>query len=234
VDIEDIDANAPTIVWDAEGNTDLRRLRLTSNLRVLDRLLRPSEGYRLFTAAELGGGPLGGDEDFYTFSVGFDFYAPIYTDLGERSHVLHFRQNFDYGSAFGDSNDLFLSERWYLGGGNLRGFEPRQAGPKQFDNPTGGEARYTASLEYEFPLMSTRIPGRFVDTEILRAVVFTDFGLLGLEIDDPTFRDPRWSVGFGVRIDLPVLGIPIALDFGWPLVYQETDDRQVVFFSLRR
>ncbi len=121
-----------------------------------------------------------------------------------------------------------------MGGINLRGFEPRRAGPMQFGNPTGGEARYTASLEYEFPLMSTRLPGAIVDMEILRGVVFTDFGLLGLEIDDPTFREPRLSVGFGVRIDLPVLGIPIALDLGWPLLYEETDGRQVVFFSLRR
>ena len=76
VEIEELDANAPTIVYDAEGKTDLRRLRLSANLQSLDRVPAPTSGFRLLPAVELGGGPLGGDEDFYTFSLDFDYYTP--------------------------------------------------------------------------------------------------------------------------------------------------------------
>jgi outer membrane protein assembly factor BamA len=56
--------------------------------------------------------------------------------------------------------------------------------------------------------------------------------LLGLSIDDPTFSEPRLSVGFGVRIQIPYLQLPISLDLGWPLIYEETDDRRVLYFSI--
>jgi outer membrane protein insertion porin family len=121
-----------------------------------------------------------------------------------------------------------------MGGMNLRGFEQRGAGPKQFGTPVGGEAMFLAGVEYNFPIVSTRTERALRETEILRGVVFADYGHLGLQIDDPTFRDPRLSVGFGVRIFVPVLQVPIALDLAWPLLYEETDERRQLFFTLSR
>jgi len=144
------------------------------------------------------------------------------------------RQTFDYGAGYSNTNQLFVTERFYMGGSTLRGFSQRQAGPKQFGNPVGGGARYLSRVEYQFPLVSTRSDAALRENELLRGVLFSDWGLLGLDIDDPTFSELRLSVGFGVRIHVPVLGVPIALDFGWPLVYQETDQRNVFFFSLSR
>ena len=42
------------------------------------------------------------------------------------------------------------------------------------------------------------------------------------------------SYGFGLRIDVPVIGIPIALDLGWPIFWEETDRRRQFFFSLSK
>ncbi len=104
----------------------------------------------------------------------------------------------------------------------------------QFGEETGGEVRFLATLEYQFPLVSSRSVGGFGQQELLRGVVFTDYGQLGLDLNDPTWKEPRLSVGFGVRINVPVLGVPITLDLGWPILYEETDDRQVLYFSLSR
>ena len=41
-------------------------------------------------------------------------------------------------------------------------------------------------------------------------------------------------MGFGLRILVPGLQLPIALDFGYPVIYEETDERRVFFFSLSR
>jgi outer membrane protein assembly factor BamA len=129
---------------------------------------------------------------------------------------------------------VFLTERFYMGGQNLRGFDFRRAGPKQFSRPIGGEATYTATAEVFFPLIATRMEGEVRDRELLRWGLFTDIGFLGTDISDPTFREMRASSGIGVRIEIPFLEVPIALDLGWPWLYEETDDRRQLFFSISR
>ena len=90
-----------------------------------------------------------------------------------------------------------------------------------------------SSLDAE-PLVATRLEGEVRDRELLRGVFFTDFGLLGLAVDDPSFGELRASSGFGIRIEVPYLEVPIALDLGWPWLYEETDDRRQLYFSISR
>jgi outer membrane protein assembly factor BamA len=127
-----------------------------------------------------------------------------------------------------------LTERFYMGGPDLRGFDFRRAGPTQFNRPLGGEAKWTATAELYFPLVATRLEGEVRDRELLRGVVFTDLGLLGLDDGDETFRQLRASSGIGIRIEIPFLEVPIALDLGWPWIYEETDDRRQLYFSISR
>jgi outer membrane protein assembly factor BamA len=65
-------------------------------------------------------------------------------------------------------------------------------------------------------------------------VLFTDLGLLGLGINDPTFRELRASSGVGLRIEIPYLQLPIALDLGWPWAFQDSDVRRQLYFSISR
>jgi outer membrane protein insertion porin family len=234
VQVEDVDADAPAIVWDNEGQTEIRGFEVRMRLRYIDEFIVPSDGYDVTARAELAGGPFGAEQDFYKLGFDVQYYLPLYRDSFERAHVMHVRQRFDFGQGFGDTDDLFLTERFYMGGSNLRGFDQRRAGPTQFGQPLGGEALYLGTLEYQMPLVSTRLSASVQETELVRGALFTDWGLLGTRIDDPTFGELRLSVGFGIRIRVPRLGIPIALDFGWPLMYERTDDRQVFYFSLFR
>ena len=94
--------------------------------------------------------------------------------------------------------------------------------------------RYLSRIEYQFPLVSTRVGNSLREVELLRGVVFSDAGLLGTGIDDPTFRELRLTAGIGIRIRVPYLGLPIALDLGLPIMYDETDDRRPFYFSLAR
>lgn len=234
VEVKDVQPYAPEIVWDAKGSTELRGLRVNSTLRSLDRYVQPTKGFEARASAELLGGPFGTDENLYKFAVMLDLYFPIWRDDRDRSHVLRLHEQFDYAHAYSDTDDVYLTERYYMGGASLRGFRHRGAGPTQFDQPLGGEVRYLQTLEYAFPIWSTPVEGRFRETEILRGVVFSDFGLLGLGLHDPTFAEPRLSVGLGIRIQVPLLGLPIELDLGWPLLWEETDHRHQFYFSLGR
>ena len=195
-------------------------------------MLRPSEGYDISVYTELVGGPFGGDESFLKAGERIDVYLPLYRDTLDRAHVLHLQQRFDIGAGIDDTNDLFLTERFYMGGSTLRGFDQRRAGPTQFGEPTGGEVRLLMRAEYNFPLVSTRRSGALRQSEILRGVVFTDFGMLGFRYDD--LEEPRLSAGLGVRIQVPLLNVPIALDLGWPILSEDTDRQRQFFFSLAR
>ena len=93
---------------------------------------------------------------------------------------------------------------------------------------------YTATLELTFPLVATRLEREVRDRELLRFATFTDFGLLGLGLDDQTFGEVRLSSGFGLRIEIPYLEVPIALDLAWPWFYEESDDRRQFFFWISR
>ncbi len=230
VEIEDLAQDATVLAVDAEGKTALGGLRVSTRYRDFDDLFRPSEGFDLGLSFEV----LAGDENLTKIEHRADFYLPLNeNELGHRT-VFHWRQFAGFADAFGSSEDVFLTERFYMGGANLRGFDFRRAGPTQFGRPLGGEVTYTSTFEIFFPLVATRLEGEVRDRELLRWVLFTDIGFLGLGINDPTFEEMRGSSGVGIRIEIPYLELPIALDLGWPWRYEETDDRRQLFFSISR
>jgi outer membrane protein insertion porin family len=228
--IEDLAQDATVLAFDAEGRTKLGGARFSVRYRDYDDLLRPSEGVDLGLSLEV----LAGDENLMKLEHRADAYVPLSeNELGHRT-VFHWRQFAGYADAFGSSEDVFLTERFYMGGANLRGFDFRRAGPTQFGRPLGGEVTYTSTYEVYFPLVATRLEGEVRDRELLRWVVFTDIGFLGLGVNDPTFREMRATSGVGLRIEIPYLELPIALDLGWPWLYEQTDDRRQLFFSISR
>lgn len=234
VDIDDLAPDATSIAYDAEGQNELRGLRLGARYRDYDDLRAPTDGFEVSASVESVGGPLGGDVDIVKFEHTLHWYLPVReNEMGHRT-VLHLEHRFGLARAYEAADDVFVTERFYMGGANLRGFDYRRAGPSQFGRPYGGEAIYTATAELFFPLVATRLDGEVRDRELLRGLVFTDIGLLGLAPDDPTFRELRGSWGVGIRIEVPMLELPIAIDIGWPWAYEETDDRQQLFFSISR
>ena len=227
-------ADAPLIAYDARGRTELRGLRLSLRYHDLDNPARPTDGLELSTTGEMVGGFLGGEENLTKLTANGNYYHPLYENTAGHRWVLHGEANFGVAHAFGNTDDVYLTERFYMGAFNLRGFDYRGAGPTQFGHAIGGEALFTSTVEVTFPLVATRMENQVMDRELIRGVLFSDFGLLGLSLHDPTFSEARLSVGFGIRIEVPVLEIPIALDLGWPLLYEESDDRTQLYFSISR
>jgi len=70
---------------------------------------------------------------------------------------------------------------------------------------------------------------------VLRVVLFSDFGTVARRISSSEMGDIRLSVGMGIRLKLPFLGQrPFALDFGFALLKEDDDDRDVIHFSIGR
>ena len=234
VEVKELAQDATSLAYDAEGNNELRGIRLSMRYRDYDDFLRPNSGIDVRLGLEVIGGALGGDESLTKLEHRADAYLPLTeNEMGHRT-VFHWRHFFGLADEFGDSDDVFLTERFRMGGADLRGFDYRGAGPTQFGRPLGGEAVYTSSYEIYFPLVATRLEGEVRDRELLRWVVFTDIGFLGRGLNDPLFREMRGSSGIGLRIEIPYLELPIALDLGWPWLYEETDDRRQLFFQISR
>ena len=69
----------------------------------------------------------------------------------------------------------------------------------------------------------------------IRGVTFLDAGTVTEDISFNPTEDIRASVGFGFRILVPApmfQGIPISLDFGFPIMKESGDDTQLLHFDL--
>ena len=85
----------------------------------------------------------------------------------------------------------------------------------------GGDFLFLNSLEYQLPVTAG---------DNLYLVGFVDSGTVERTVE---FKDYRVSAGVGVRFTVPMLGpVPIALDFGFPIVRGEHDRQQTFSFWL--
>jgi len=234
VQLNRIVPDAPLNVFAAEGQTEMRVLSLQTHYRDVDDIWRPTSGVDCIANAELFGGFLGGEQDGWKTTLVGHAYLPLHENEAGHRIVLHLGTKFDVAGTFGTTTEVFPTERFFLGGGNLRGFDFQGAGPSQFGRPVGGQAQLTGTAELGFPLVPTRLDRELRDRELIRGLLFSDAGFSGLLLDDPTFRQLRLSVGFGIRIDVPVLDVPIELDLGWPLLFEQTDNRRQFFFTVGR
>ena len=133
------------------------------------------------------------------------------------------RHVFKIGGEFGVSGeDTPIYDHFFAGGFNtLRGFRFRGASPRNLGVVVGGELELLGTAEYMFPVTAD---------DMLRGVVFADFGTVEREIDIDT-DNFRLAPGFGLRITVPALGpAPLAFDFAFPILEAEGDENQVFAF----
>lgn len=227
VDVRSISTNAPQIVFDYEGENFVSAAQLDWRLSRVDDFLDPTSGFIVSAQFEHAG--LFGDIEFNQALANAEYYINLGEDSQERAHVLRIDARVGWMEEFGDSEDVPVFERFFLGGtGSLRGFRFRGAGPHEKGTPTGGKALWTAGLEYAYPLFGDATPG----APNLRGVVFLDSGSLASSWGDDGITDVRASFGFGLRIVVPFLGPrPIAIDFGFPLNKYDGDETRVLSFS---
>ena len=166
-----------------------------------DSTITPRKGEKLDVSFAFAG--LGGDVETITLSTQGSKYWNLKWDtiLSLSGEV-----------AFVDSinGDVPIFERMFLGGGRtLRGFEFRDIGGDR-DGPSGevlgGQSLAFLNTEYTVPIVET-----------IRAAVFYDMGFVNSGSWDIGPQDVYSDVGFGIRIQLPISPVPIALDYAVPV-----------------
>ena len=237
VELTDFDPSTPLAVIDDRGPDLFATIGATLRRTTVDDPFRPGRG----SALQIGltkAIPLSIDRttndglsepenvDYWSVNAELASFLTLYEDFLGRKHVLSLQT--DVSWIF--QGDAPTFQKYYLGGQTFRGFQFRTISPKSDQTlgqpggsgnfePIGGSWLLFAGAQYEVPIVGESFAG----------VVFVDSGTVS---DTPGFDDYRVSVGLGVRLYLPILGpAPLAFDFGFPLIKQPDDERQVFSFS---
>ncbi|RMF66679.1 MAG: outer membrane protein assembly factor BamA [Calditrichaeota bacterium] len=171
----------------------------------LDRPEFPTSGSRFSLSTELSGGPLGGNVSFHKHIIQNEWFTPAFLNF-----VLFNSFQAGYIEGFGkDRDNIPFLELFFMGGEGLsrsiplRGYDdPLSNG--QFRQP-GGKVMFKYTTELRVPISPN--PTIF-------GLVFAEAGNTWRSLDQTDIFDLRRSVGVGIRMFMPLLGI-IGFDYAY-------------------
>ncbi len=202
----DVAENASETIKKEEGEKTISSLEFQTIRDTTDSYLMPTRGMRASGSWLVAGSFLGSQEEFYKQEYGVTQYIRLYGD----KHILRLLGRVSFAQEFGDSEDVPIFERYFLGGpATVRGFRYREVGPKdELGEPIGGKSSLLLSAEYDYPIIGP-----------LRGAVFYDTGNVWYDSYEIDPSDLRAGAGLGIRIIIPFMGapVPINLDYGWPI-----------------
>ncbi len=220
-DITDVDSDASLLVRSEEGATMRSGVSNELTYDTRDSRFDPREGFITSLRTEFFG--LGGDVTFARATASAGYYYTVFED-----YTLSVRGS--GGTMTGIGEDTLISDRFFKGGGQPRGFEYGGIGPRDAatDDSLGGKHFYTGTVEASFPLS---LP---FDLDI-RGRVFTDIGAAwaiddnSIPVDVQDSSSPRVTVGTGISWNSP-FG-PVVVDLGLALVKEDFDETEIFSFS---
>ena len=168
-----------------------------------DKIISTTTGNRVEFNAELAGGFLGGDIDYYKLEFRGAQYYPVF-EL--QNQVLSLIARAGVIERYGASVEVPYYNRYYLGGPNtLRGFEFNDVGSRDAKGfLLGGKSYGMLSLEYSMDVVSP-----------IRIAAFYDAGFVNSDAYD--FNPSALHDDVGIGVQLFVAGAPLRLDYAIPL-----------------
>ncbi|MEK9671604.1 MAG: outer membrane protein assembly factor BamA [Rhodospirillaceae bacterium] len=214
--IADVATSASPVIQDEAGQNLISQISHIISYDTRDSRLSPTKGSLISLDSTLAG--LGGDvHSAANRLVAAYIWSPWpkYTlTVGGRA-----------GYIVAYSGGVRLSERFFVGGRDLRGFSSGGIGPRDTstDDSLGAEWKYTGSIELGFPL---GLPAEFG----LTGRAFTDLGSAGgIATTRSNVEDTgslRASVGVGLTWKSP-FG-PLGIDLGLPFLKEGFDETEVL------
>ncbi len=209
----------------AKDRTSSVRAQIVYDTR--DYIYDASRGARYSYGINFAGGPLGGNVNYVRNSVRGTWFIPTFWKF-----VLSININAGWIESYGDSSDVPLYEKYYVGGADtIRGYKYRtEIGPYN-----GGKVMTVANVEYKFPIVQEN------KRTILQGAFFYDIGgtwkdinhinyTFGTDNDETNSYYLKSGVGFGIRFATPVF--PLRLDWGYGLNHKRGEDLQQFYFTI--
>ncbi|MGB0922263.1 MAG: outer membrane protein assembly factor BamA [Alphaproteobacteria bacterium] len=217
--IENVGAGASLAVLRSEGSEITSSVGYTLGYDSRDDLRWPSKGYRASLQQDIAG--LGGTTRYIRSELKYAYYHSLIEDVVLVGSA-------ETGFIHGLGKDVRITNRFFIGPDDVRGFDRAGLGPRDgaTDDGLGGNLYYTMGGEVIFPL---GLPEEFG----IRGSLFVDAGSLSIiDDDDVGIRDigsMRLSTGFGIAWDSP-FG-PIRIDFTEIIMKESFDKTERVRFS---
>jgi len=175
----------------------------------------PTKGWLAGVTSKISNEFLGSDINFMKSS----FYINKYTEL-TKGLVLATSLRGGWAWLYGKTEDLPISERYFLGGRDtVRGYAQNTLGPKKDNQPTGGNAFLMGNLEFR-----TYLGKNFF------IVNFLDFGNVWKRVGDVDISNLKYTTGVGLRYKTPVG--PLRIDYGYKLNRQAGESHGEIHFSI--
>jgi len=225
----DVARNAPDEIKRDAGTDTISQLWSEINWTTTDNPQFPTTGFQLTYRYSYTGGLLGGTLDFWRMNARAQVYLPIADLDATRTLVLAFNAAAYWQDVHSGAEFIPFVQRYTLGGnslssraGALRGYKFGGVGPSRRGQAIGGNFMVNGFAEIRLPIF----PGT------LWAVGFVEAGQLSHTLN--TFDPEGFTVsgGFGLRLLLPILPVPFALDFGFPIINQPGNREEVISINL--
>jgi len=191
------------------GYNDVKQMSVT---QIISRDSRnqpefPTAGSITSLSIQLSGGPLGGDANYIKSIFKLQWFIPL--PLG---FVLYSNNMYGAMENIRKNSVVLFGEYFYMGGSglgfaeSLRGYDDGTVGPlTRSGNPIGGKSMVKNSLELRFPI---------APNPTIFGLFFMEGGNTWEQIGETDPFDLRRSVGAGIRLFMPMIGI-IGIDFGY-------------------
>jgi len=176
-----------------------------------DNPIYPRRGSKVAFTSQLSGGVLPGSVNFYKLVGNYAFHKPITKDL-----VFRVASEHGFIGRFSEDDYVPYINFFYMGGSGistlptvqLRGYGDRSLG--YYEPAT---ELYTGRMYSKFST-EIRYPLTLNPSASVYFLVFAEAGNLWNEPSNINYADLKRSVGIGVRVYLPIIGL-IGLDYGY-------------------
>ncbi len=217
--ISDIGSDASQFVSDQEGTSITSAVGHTLVYDLRDDRFQPTEGYIISFDQSLAG--VGGNKRYLRNELRLAYYRPVWE---EWVATLRLRE----GYVVGIGQDVGITDRFFVGGNNFRGFRPSGIGPRDraSGDALGGNMYFVSTAEIRFPLglpSELGILGRVFS----QAGTLSNIDATGNDLFD--VGSIRISSGFGISWISP-FG-PIEVDYATVLKKEPVDETQAFFLS---
>jgi len=219
-DITNVSPNASLLVREQEGTATTSSVGQSLTYDRRDNRFDPKEGYFGTYSSDVAG--LGGSVHYLRNRLNGGYYVPL---PGEFVGQINGTAGYVFGLA---GDHVRITDKFFLGGANLRGFANAGAGPRDSvsGDAVGGKWIYRGSTEVTFPI---GLPAELG----VRGKLFADAGSLGdADSDIGNIIDTgtlRASIGTGLNWSSP-FG-PLSVDLGFPITRESFDKKELLRFN---
>jgi len=205
IKISNLDSGVSSALAEQAGTSLVSSLGFSVTNDYRDSKLSPTRGWAITNNADLAGGPLGGDKNFYRLQTSGEYFYPI--KIHDVTTVIEVSGRTGIVQPYPKTSDVPIFERYFTGGqDSIRGYDERTVGPRDLNtnDAIGGEALLLGSVEYTVPII-----------EIIKGAVFFDTGNVWDKVRNYGTGGLKSGTGVGLRVKTPIG--PIKLDYGIPL-----------------